>query len=80
MKNEEIIDKLNALHEQSFQLCHFLDELQQIKAEYVRQDLQDAAKSINSKLEPWKVQLFIAYALNTKTRAFKCKWMPVKSK
>ena len=41
-------------------------------------DLQDAATSINSRLEPWKVQLFIAYALNTRTRAFKSKWMPNK--
>ena len=41
-------------------------------------DLQDAAKSIDSRLEPWKVQLFIAYALNTRTRAFKSKWMPIK--
>lgn len=41
-------------------------------------DLQDAAASISSRLEPWKVQLFIAYALNTRTRAFKSKWMPNK--
>ena len=46
MKNEEIIDKLNTLPEQSFPLCNFIDELQLIKAEYVRQDLQDAAKQI----------------------------------
>lgn len=46
MKNEEIIDKLNTLPERSFPLCNFIDELQRIKTEYVRQDLQDAAKQI----------------------------------
>ena len=46
MRNEEIIDKINALPEQCFPLCNFIDELQQIKAKYVRQDLQDAAKQI----------------------------------
>ena len=46
MKNEEIVYKLNTLPKQTFQLCNFIDELQQIKAEYVRQGLQDAAKQI----------------------------------
>lgn len=44
----------------------------------VYRDLQEAAKAIgnHSKMEEWKIQLFIAYALNTKTRAFKHKWIP----
>ena len=46
MKNEEIINKLNTLPEQSLQLCNFIDELQHIKIEYVRLGLQDAAKQI----------------------------------
>ena len=46
----------------------------------VYNSLQDAAKAIgsHSKMEDWKIQLFIAYALNTKTRAFKHKWVPNK--
>jgi hypothetical protein len=46
----------------------------------VYNSLQDAAKAIgsHSKMEDWKIQLFIAYALNTKTRAFKHKWVPAK--
>ena len=46
MRNEEIINKLNTLPEQCFSLCNFINELQQIKAEYARQELQDAAKQI----------------------------------
>lgn len=46
MKNEEIVNKLNTLPEQSFQLCNYINELQQIKAEYVKKGLQDAAKQI----------------------------------
>lgn len=46
MRNEEIINKLNILPEQCFSLCNFINELQQIKAEYARQELQDAAKQI----------------------------------
>lgn len=46
MRNEEIINKLNTLPEQCFLLCNFINELQQIKAEYARQELQDAAKQI----------------------------------
>ena len=46
----------------------------------IYKNLQEAAKTIgsHSKMEDWKIQLFIAYALNTKTKAFKYKWMPIK--
>ena len=54
------------------------ENIENIGVETTYRDYQDAAKSISSKMEPWKVQLFIAYALNTRTRAFKCKWMPNK--
>ena len=57
---------------------HKIKRIDENGIETTYRDLQDAAKSIDSKMEPWKVQLFIAYALNTKTRAFKCKWMPNK--
>lgn len=36
--------------------------------------IQDASKSIETKLEDWKVQLFIVDAINKNKRAFKCKW------
>lgn len=57
---------------------HKIKRIDENGVETTYRDYQEAAKSINSKMEPWKVQLFIAYALNTRTRAFKCKWMPNK--
>ena len=43
-------------------------------------NLKEASEAIgmNTRMEKWKIQLYIAYAVNTKTRAFKYKWMPVK--
>ena len=40
-------------------------------------DLKEAAQSIQTKLEDWKVQLFIADAINNKTNAFKYRWVKV---
>ena len=47
---------------------------------FIYRDLREASEAIgkHSKLDYWKIQLFIAYAISTKTRAFKHKWMPVK--
>jgi hypothetical protein len=64
--------------EQSMSLKHKIKRVDENGTETTYRDLREAASSINSKLEPWKVQLFIAYALNTRTRAFKSKWMPIK--
>lgn len=48
--------------------------------EFIYRDLKEASEAISkhSKLDHWKIQLFIAYAISTKTRAFKHKWMQVK--
>ena len=46
---------------------------------FTYRDLQEAAKSIPSKLEDWKVQLFIADAINNKKRAFKCKLFKIEN-
>ena len=64
--------------EQSMSLKHKIKRVDENRTETTYRDLREAASSINSKLEPWKVQLFIAYALNTRTRAFKSKWMLIK--
>lgn len=37
-------------------------------------DLVEAAKSINSKFEDWKIQLLIADAINHNKTAFKYRW------
>lgn len=36
--------------------------------------IMDAAKTINSKLDNWKIGLFIADAINRNGRAFKLSW------
>ena len=41
-------------------------------------DLRDAAKSINTKLANWKVQLFIMDAINRQSNAFKYRWELIK--
>lgn len=48
--------------------------------EFIFRDLKEASDYISmySKMEKWKIQLFIAYAINKKTRAFKHKWVPAK--
>lgn len=42
--------------------------------EIIYRNLEEASKDIPSKLENWKIQLFIAQAVNTKTKAFKSSW------
>jgi hypothetical protein len=39
--------------------------------------LQDAAKSINTRMDDWKVQMFIMNSINTGIRAFGAKWQGV---
>ena len=36
--------------------------------------IKEAAESIDTKMEDWKVQMLICDAINHKKRAFKCKW------
>lgn len=40
--------------------------------------MDEASKSVPSKMENWKIQLFIAYAIINGGNAFKCKWEKVK--
>lgn len=40
-------------------------------------NLKDAAASVDTKMESWKVQMLIADAIINKKRAFKCKWQKV---
>lgn len=39
--------------------------------------IKDASKSINTKMDNWKVQLLIADAINTGKRAFGCNWKKI---
>ena len=40
--------------------------------------IKEAAESVDTKMDDWKVQLLIADAISNKKRAFKCKWRKVK--
>jgi hypothetical protein len=40
--------------------------------------MDEAGKSVLSKMENWKVQMLIAYAIINKSKAFKCTWEKVK--
>ena len=40
-------------------------------------DIKEAAASVQSNQEPWKVELTIFYAIVTKKKAFKCGWKKI---
>lgn len=40
--------------------------------------MDEASKSIKSRMDNWKIQMFIAYAMINKGKAFKCTWERVK--
>lgn len=40
-------------------------------------DIKSAAKSIDTRMDDWKVQLLICDAIVNKKRTFKCKWSKV---
>ena len=40
--------------------------------------MDEASKSIKSRMDNWKIQMFIAYAMINKAKAFKCTWEEVK--
>ena len=39
--------------------------------------IKEAAESIDTKMDSWKVQMLIVDAINNKKRAFKCKWQKI---
>lgn len=39
--------------------------------------IKDAASSVNTKMDNWKVQMLIANAINTGKRAFGCNWVKI---
>ena len=40
-------------------------------------NIEEAAQSVNSNQEPWKVQMLISYAIISKKKAFKCGWRKI---
>lgn len=47
--------------------------------EIIFNNIQEAAMSINSKLDNWKIELFIADAINNNKKAFKYIWKETKN-
>lgn len=39
--------------------------------------IKEAAESIDTKMDNWKVQMLIIDAINNRKRAFKCKWQKI---
>ena len=39
--------------------------------------IREASASVSTKMDDWKVQMFIANAINTGRNAFKCTWKKV---
>lgn len=46
----------------------------------IYRNIREAAASIDTKMEEWKVQLLIADAINKGKKAFKCSWSLVEIK
>lgn len=40
--------------------------------------MDEASKSTKSRMDNWKIQMFIVYAMINKGKAFKCTWEKVK--
>ena len=47
--------------------------------EKIFNSIQEAAKSIDVNIENWKIELFIADAINNNKRAFKYIWKEIKN-
>lgn len=39
--------------------------------------IKEASASVNTKMDDWKVQMFIANAIRTGKKAFKCNWKKI---
>jgi hypothetical protein len=47
------------------------------KKEVIYNTIKEASASIDTNMDDWKVQMLIVNAINTKGRAFKCRWVNV---
>lgn len=47
------------------------------KQEVIYNTIKEASASIDTNMDDWKVQMLIVNAINTKGRAFKCRWVNV---
>ena len=47
------------------------------KQEVIYNTVKEASASIDTNMDDWKVQMLIVNAINTKGRAFKCRWVNV---
>ena len=47
------------------------------KKEVIYNTIKEASASIDTNMDDWKVQMLIVNAINTKGRAFKCRWVNI---
>lgn len=47
------------------------------KKEIIYNTIKEASASIDTNMDDWKVQMLIVNAINTRGRAFKCRWANV---
>lgn len=47
------------------------------KKEIIYNTIKEASASIDTNMDDWKVQMLIVNAINTRGRAFKCRWTNV---
>lgn len=47
------------------------------KKEIIYNTIKEASASIDTNMDDWKVQMLIVNAINTRGRAFKCRWASI---
>lgn len=52
-------------------------KIKKVNKNLIFNSIKDAASSVDTKMEDWKVQLLIADAINTGKRAFGCNWKKI---
>lgn len=57
----------------------FIDKDSDTKIISYFKTIKEASASIDTKIDDWKVQMFIVNAINTNKRAFKSKWSIVEN-
>ena len=52
-------------------------KIKKVNKNLIFNSIKDASKSVNTKMEDWKVQMLIVNAINTGKKAFGSKWEKV---
>ena len=55
----------------------FMIKIKKVNKNLIFNSIKDASKSVETKMEDWKVQMLIVNAINTGKKAFGSKWEKV---